>query len=89
MGVAFGERTDAGAAQCLDVRSSAQGDADVLGQHTDVGARRALDLGPVHVGSIFDRLDLEAVHHHRPRGALDLDPLAGQLVQAAATHLDC
>ncbi len=59
----------------------------VLGQHTDVGTRRALHLGPVDAGTFGDRLDVEAGDVHPPRRAVDLNPLPGQLVQAPSADL--
>ena len=60
---------------------------EVGGQRADVGARRALDLDAVDE-RVGRRLDVEAVDRHRPGRPLDLDALAGQLVQAAAADLE-
>ena len=71
-----------------DVGPTAERRPHVLGQHPDVGARRALHLGPVDAGAVGVGLDVEAVHRHPAGRPLDLHPLAGQLVQPAAPHLD-
>ena len=57
---------------------------DVVGRCRRIfGQRRVGHAGTGRVG-----LGIESVHGDRPRGALHLNALPGQLVQAAATDLD-
>ena len=83
-----GEGADGGAAQVAQVGAAAERGADVGGQRADVGARRARrprsGSSPARPASPH----LEAVDGDRAGLALDLDALAGQLVQALAVDLD-
>ena len=62
------ERADAGAPQVGHVRPAAERPAEVVGQHPDVGARRALHLGPVDARARRVGRGVEAVDRHRPGG---------------------
>ena len=81
------EGPDPGPAQVGHVCPTAKGEAEVLGQDPDVGARRTLDLGPVYQRSQRVGFDVEAVDRHRAGRPLHLNALAGQLVQATPAHL--
>ena len=76
------ERADGQSPQHAEMGTAAEPGAEVGRQHPHVGARRALDENAKTVG--FPRfVGVEVEHLDRSGGALDLDTLPGELVQAA------
>ncbi len=85
--VGLTERADACPAQVVEVRAAPERPPEVVRQDAHVGARGALDERPVHARARRVGRRVEAVDRDRPRLALHLDALAGQLVEPASPHL--
>jgi hypothetical protein len=80
-GLVEGERADGRASQRPQVSAAAERGADVGRQRADERPRRAVDVELVDARIGVDRADVETVHGHRARLALDDLAGAGQLVQ--------
>ena len=81
------ERLDGRAAEAAEVGAGAEQVSEVGGEGSDVRAGRAVDFdreNGVTVGPGRHRLHVEPVDAHRARVALDLDPVAGELVETSA-----
>ena len=65
--VGLAERADARPAQVVEMRAAPKRPPEVVRQHAHVGARRALDHGPVHARALRVGRRVEAVDGHRPR----------------------
>lgn len=74
------ERTNRGAAKVAQVRSPTKLMPQVGSQRPNVGARRTIDLDPVHEG-IVGRSRLEAGHRHRAGLPFDFDTFACEFVE--------
>src|SRR5690606_40764566 len=85
-GVSEIDRADPSAAQGRQMGAATQTAADVLCQRPDVSALTAIDqqtrLPAVEVEQ------LQAMDGHRPRGAVQSDPLPGKFIEGFAVPLE-
>ena len=80
------ERPDSGATQGTEVRTTAEGVAEVRRQHADVGPRRALHMRDIGHG-VRGGFDVETMDSDRHRGTLDHLTPTRQLVEPCPVDL--